>query len=78
MAQQEATKFDMSVKRVKYGRHVTVITLDTSDDVKRAILRELKRRLGTGGTVKNGEIILQGNQKGRYHIIESVVVQHLS
>jgi translation initiation factor 1 len=47
----------------KGGKLVTAITgLAVHEDEARALLRDLKNRVGTGGTLKDGVIELQGDQ----------------
>jgi len=46
------------------GKGVTVITgLPLDDEGLRRLARELKQRCGTGGTVKNGVIEIQGDHR---------------
>jgi len=50
-------------KAGKGGKLVTAITgLDIPDAEARALLQRLKTRAGTGGTLKDGVIELQGDQ----------------
>ena len=47
----------------KFNKPITIIQ-GLKDKVRiKIILRELKKNIGTGGTYKNGIIILQGNHK---------------
>jgi translation initiation factor 1 len=47
----------------KFNKLTTVIRdIDESKNIQ-AISKELKTRLGTGGTIKDGKIILQGDHK---------------
>jgi translation initiation factor 1 len=47
----------------KGGKLVTVITgLESGESERKALLRQLKAAAGTGGTVKDGVIELQGDQ----------------
>jgi translation initiation factor 1 len=49
------------------GKTVTVITgIPGGDEAVRGIARELKRRCGSGGTVKDGTIEIQGDHR---HVI---------
>ncbi|MGI0000550.1 MAG: stress response translation initiation inhibitor YciH [Nitrososphaeraceae archaeon] len=47
----------------KFNKPITVIQGLNDKDLIRTILRELKKKIGTGGTFKNGMIILQGNHQ---------------
>jgi translation initiation factor 1 len=50
-------------KAGKGGKLVTAITgLEAPDDELKALLKQLKATAGTGGTVKDGVIELQGDQ----------------
>ena len=52
-----------STKAGKGGKLVTAITgLEASDAELKALLKQLKAAAGTGGTVKEGVIELQGDQ----------------
>ena len=47
----------------KFNKPITIIQGLKDKDLIRTILRELKKKIGTGGTYKNGIIILQGNHQ---------------
>ena len=47
----------------KFNKPVTIIQGLNDSDLISVISRELKKSLGTGGTYKNGLIILQGNHQ---------------
>ena len=47
----------------KFNKPITIIQGLKDKDLIRIILRELKKKIGTGGTCKNGLIILQGNHQ---------------
>ena len=47
----------------KFNKPITIIQGLKDKDLIRIILRELKKKIGTGGTYKNGIIILQGNHQ---------------
>ena len=48
----------------KFNKPVTIIQgLKDKKDMIKILLRELKKNIGTGGTYKNGIIILQGNHQ---------------
>ena len=50
--------------RMGKGSGVTRITrLHLSETLKKKLLSSLKRRLGCGGTVKNGDLVLQGDRR---------------
>ncbi|HEY7228071.1 MAG TPA: stress response translation initiation inhibitor YciH [Nitrososphaeraceae archaeon] len=58
---REETKIVISKVIKKFNKPTTVIRgLEARKDVQ-SIARELKTKLGTGGTFKNGQIILQGD-----------------
>lgn len=51
-------------KKGRKGKAVTVISgLPGSDEALKALAAELKRRCGTGGTLKDGLIEMQGDQR---------------
>jgi translation initiation factor 1 len=47
----------------KFNKPITIIQGLKNKDLIKTILRELKKKIGTGGTFKNGIIILQGNHQ---------------
>ncbi len=47
----------------KFNKPVTIIQGLKDKDMIKTILKELKKNIGTGGTYKNGVIILQGNHQ---------------
>ena len=47
----------------KFNKSVTIIQGLKDKDMIKILLRELKKNIGTGGTQKNGMIILQGNHQ---------------
>ncbi|HEX6646612.1 MAG TPA: hypothetical protein VF047_05485 [Nitrososphaeraceae archaeon] len=47
----------------KFNNPITIIQGLKYKDLIRSILRKLKKNIGTGGTYKNGIIILQGNHQ---------------
>jgi len=54
------------------GKGVTLITgLPLEDDSLKALSKELKQKCGTGGTVKNGIIEIQGDHR-------DVLIEHLN
>ncbi len=65
----EITKEDQQITIKKdakrFGKIVTIISgLDKSSDTK-GLIKELKRKFACGGTLKNNEIILQGDHKDK-------------
>jgi translation initiation factor 1 len=61
--QQQKLKVMIDRKRRK-GKEVTLVTgfIGTADDLK-DLGKTLKTKCGVGGSVKDGEIIIQGNHK---------------
>lgn len=56
----------MREKNGRGGKVVTVVRgLPLADEALAALLKELKGRLGGGGTVKEGELELQGDHRDR-------------
>ena len=47
----------------KFNKPVTIIQGLNDKEMVKTILRDLKKNIGTGGTYKNGIIILQGNHQ---------------
>lgn len=49
-------------RKQRKGKEVTLVTgfVGTEDDLK-TLGKEIKQKCGTGGAVKDGEIIIQGN-----------------
>jgi len=54
------------VRTVKYGKKQTIIIVPWlgNDEVK-SLLKYLKKRLGTGGYIEDGKIVLQGDMTHR-------------
>ena len=53
-------------RRRRAGKQVTLVTgFDGDDDALDALARSLKTSLGTGGTVKEGEIVIQGDVRDK-------------
>ncbi len=51
-------------RKGRAGKAVSVVTgLPGSDEELKALAAELKRRCGTGGTIKNGAIEIQGDHR---------------
>jgi translation initiation factor 1 len=60
---RENTNLIISKEIKKFNKPTTVVRgLEERNDVQ-LIARELKKNLGTGGTYKNGQIILQGDHR---------------
>jgi translation initiation factor 1 len=57
-------KIEVSVKQAKFKKLVTVVKGVNEKDIEK-VAKELKRKLACGGTVKNNEIILQGDHKSK-------------
>ncbi len=47
----------------RYGKFITIITGLSKDVDSRNVMKELKTRLACGGTLKDGTIELQGDQR---------------
>lgn len=61
--QQVRVKLD---RRNRGGKTVTLITgVEGSDDEIAALAAKLKSKIGTGGSAKDGEIIIQGDFRNR-------------
>jgi translation initiation factor 1 len=59
----EASALRITLDERRYGKSMTIIEgFDTAVDVK-AVAKDLKEFLGTGGTVKDGRIELQGDHR---------------
>lgn len=59
----EGSSVAVRLEQRRYGKNVTVISgFDPSVDID-LLGKELKHQLGTGGTVKDGVIELQGDHK---------------
>lgn len=64
-------------KRNRGGKTVTLITgLEGSDDEIAALAAKLKSKIGTGGSAKGGEIIIQGDFRNR--VLELLVKEGYS
>jgi translation initiation factor 1 len=54
------------MERRRYGKPVTIVAgFDTENEDLRAIAKRLKQRLGTGGTVRDDTVELQGDHTDR-------------
>ncbi|HUR25802.1 MAG TPA: hypothetical protein VM327_07305 [Candidatus Thermoplasmatota archaeon] len=62
---QEAATVTVAIESRRYGKAVTIIDgLERRSDVP-GLLKELKQRLATGGSTKEGRIELQGDHRRR-------------
>ncbi|MEM4598364.1 MAG: translation initiation factor [Candidatus Diapherotrites archaeon] len=62
---KEQQKVSIQVTKRHFGKMVTLISgFDKSVDIEE-IAKQMRKKLACGGTVKNGVIELQGNQKER-------------
>ena len=50
---------------IKRGKRVTNIKGFSDQDQMESIAHELKKTIGTGGTAKNGMIVLQGDHRSK-------------
>ncbi len=51
-------------KKGRGGKEAVIIRgIDENDDVLKGICKEMKTKLGVGGSSKEGEIIMQGNKR---------------
>lgn len=59
----EASAITVRVDNRRYGKHMTIVEgLDPALDAKQ-LTKDLKNHLGTGGTLKDGAIELQGDHR---------------
>jgi translation initiation factor 1 (eIF-1/SUI1) len=61
----ETTKVVVEINQLKNGRVRTELTMNKDFTTLEAVSRTCKKRIGCGGTVKNGKILLQGDQTKR-------------
>jgi translation initiation factor 1 len=61
-------KIEVSIKQAKFKKLVTVVKGIGEKEIEK-VAKELKKRLACGGTIKNGEIILQGDHKSKIKAI---------
>lgn len=64
IAKEKETIKVTGIKR-RYGKFITVISGMSKDVDTKNVLKELKTRLACGGTIKDGDIELQGNHKDK-------------
>jgi len=62
---RETARLDIVFERKgRAGKTATIVTGFTiSDDAVSALASDLKRSLGTGGSARGGEILIQGNRR---------------
>lgn len=60
---KEEQKIKIRVDRRRFGKVVTIISGLESDLNPEEIMKELKRKLACGGTIKDNNITLQGDHK---------------
>ena len=57
-------------RKQRNGKEVTVVSrFEGEEEDLNLLCRELKTGLGTGGSVKEGEILIQGDLRKRVHVI---------
>lgn len=61
IAREEQTSIRIFIVKRKWGREVTIIDGLSRDIDLRSLSKHLKKKLATGGTIKDGRIELQGN-----------------
>lgn len=62
---EEEIKIIVQLYVIKRGKRVTNIKGFTDKDKIDSIAHELKKSIGTGGTAKNGLIVLQGDHRAK-------------
>lgn len=63
---REKEKIVVKAERKKWKKYATIIKgIDSDKEELEKIAKDLKKKLACGGTVKEGEIELQGNHKSR-------------
>ncbi len=62
--EQAERKIEVSVRQAKFRKLVTVVKGVREKEIEK-IAKELKKRLACGGTIKNNEIILQGDHTAK-------------
>jgi translation initiation factor 1 len=62
---KEEQKIKIRVDRRRFGKLVTIVSGLESTMNPGEIMKELKRKLACGGTLKKSEITLQGDHKGK-------------
>lgn len=59
--EKQQSRIKISTETRSYGKQVTIIRGIEDEEEAVKVLKELKQRLGCGGTYKNNQIELQGN-----------------
>ena len=71
--EEEFEKLHFELYFSKKGRSGKVVTLvkgiDADKDTLEYISKDLKRKLNVGGSIKSGEIIIQGNNRDKIQVI---------
>ena len=74
--EEESEKFHFELHFSKKGRSGKIVTLvkgvDIDKDTFKYISKKLKRKLSVGGSIKDGEIIIQGNNRDK---IEEILLK---
>ena len=66
LMREQSQLIRIRLEKRKWGREVTIIEgIQLSDKELKKLASQLKSRLATGGTVKNGRIELQGDHRER-------------
>jgi len=71
---KESVRIKITSDTRRFGKTTTIVSgIDDKDIDLRDLARQLKSKLACGGTVKDGNIELQGEHKGRVReILESI------
>ncbi|HEY9491044.1 MAG TPA: translation initiation factor, partial [Nitrososphaeraceae archaeon] len=62
---EDEIKIIVQLYVIKRGKRVTNIKGFTDQEKMESIAHELKKTIGTGGTAKNGMIVLQGDHRSK-------------
>ncbi|RDD52303.1 stress response translation initiation inhibitor YciH [Nanoarchaeota archaeon NZ13-N] len=71
LIEREAQKIVVTTEKRSYGKTVTLIS-GIEEEVAKGVLKNLKKKLGCGGTYKNGAIELQGDHRDK---IKKILVE---
>jgi translation initiation factor 1 len=70
---KETQKIEVTTEKKKFGKVYTVIKgIDQKEIDIKSLLKKLKSKFACGGTVKDGNVELQGNHKSR---VKGVLVE---